>query len=149
MVVSSLNGEGVEKLKEKILDAMPESEEKNFLYDEDYYTDKSVKFLIAEQIREECLNFFKQEVPHGIAITIVRFEEKPALTIVEAEIICEEDRHKGIVIGKGGANLKKIGERARAYAEELLGNKVLLKLFVKVEKDWRNNPAKLKNLGFE
>lgn len=128
---------------------MPESDEKNFLYDEDLYTDKSVKFLIAEQLREECLNFFKQEVPHGIAISISRFEEKPTITVIDADIICEEERHKGIVIGKGGANLKKIGERGRTYAEELLGGKVLLKLFVKVEKDWRNNPNKLKNLGFE
>ena len=149
LTVSALSGQGIEQLKERLLEYMSESQTKNFLYDEDEYTDKSVKYLIAESVREECLNFFKHEIPHGIAISVVKFEEKPSLTIIEIDIVCEEERHKGIIIGKGGINLKRIGEKVRHYSEELLGGKVLLKLFVKVEKDWRNNPNKLRNLGFE
>ncbi len=147
--ISSLTGEGVAALKERLIDDMPESEIKNFIYDSDYYTDKSIKFLIAESLREECLNFFREEVPHGIAIDITRFDEKSEITIIEADIICEHLRHKGIIIGKGGVNLKEIGRRTRCYAEEVLGQKVLLKLFVKVEEGWRDNQAQLRNLGYK
>ena len=144
--ISSLTGQGIEELRDKIVDSL--SMREGYLFDTDYYTDKSVKFLIAEQIREECLNLFKQEVPHGIAIEITRFDEKDTLTIIEADIVCEAERHKGIIIGKGGKNLKLIGQSAREFAENLLDTKVLLKVFVRVEEGWRDNPNKLKGLGF-
>lgn len=146
--VSSVSGKNILELKDLILSKLPEQEEKNFIYDPDYYTDKSVKFLIAEEIREKALNLLHQEVPHGVAVEIIRFEEKENLIAIDADIICESDRHKGMIIGKGGSMLKQIGMQARQNAEQLLGCKVVLKLFVKVEEDWRNKPQKIKNLGY-
>ena len=87
-------------------------------------------------------------MPHGIATQIIRFDERDDIVYIDVDVICEEDRHKGMIIGKGGQTLKKIGESARMYAQELLDKKVMLKLFVRVEKDWRNKPQKLKNLGY-
>ena len=146
--VSSLTGANIQQLREFIINKMPKSNVKNFLYDEDYYTDKSVRFLTGEQIREECLNLFEDEIPHGIAVEINRFEEKESLIVVEADIVCEQNRHKGIVIGKGGKNLKLIGQKTREYLEQLMQKKVMLKLFVKVEENWRDKPNKLNNLGY-
>lgn len=147
--ISATTGKNLQPLKEAIIQACPSSEEPNFLFARDEYTDKSVKYLVAEQIREEALRLYHQELPHGIAIEVTKFVEKDDLIVIEADIICEADRHKGMIIGKGGANLKKIGQNARAFAEDLLGKKVLLKLFVKVEPNWRDNPKELRNLGFE
>ena len=148
LAVSSKNGENIDVLLQEILKFMPEYEEKFYLYDPDYYTDKSVKFLIAEQIREKALELLNQEVPHGIAVEIIRFYEEENIVYIDADIVCEQDRHKGMIIGKGGATLKQIGVETRAFAKELLGKNVMLKLFVKVEKDWRNKPQKVKNLGY-
>ena len=127
---------------------MPEYPEKHYIYDPDYYTDKSVKFLISEEIREKALLSLHQEVPHGIAVEIIRFYEGENVVEIDADLVCESDRHKGMIIGKGGSVLKKIGSQAREFAQNLLGKKVMLKIFVKVEKDWRNKPEKLKNLGY-
>jgi len=146
--ISSVTGDNIDKLVAEILDKLPKSETKNFQYDEDDYTNKSVRFLVAENIRELALKNLNREIPHGLAIDIIRFEEKPDLTIIEADIVCEKDSHKGIIIGKQGATLKKIGEGARKESEKLLGTKVLLKLFVKVEEDWRNKPSKLNSFGY-
>lgn len=146
--ISSLTGKNLDILKEYIIKKLPKSKEKNFLFDSDDYTDRSVKFLIGEQIREEALKILDQEVPHGIAVEIIKFDEKENLVTIEADIVCEQSRHKGIVIGKGGKNLKIIGQNTRLYAEDLLGKKVMLSLFVKVEENWRNKPNKLKNLGY-
>lgn len=144
--LSSRSGEGVEELKAKMIAHLPQAP---YIYPRDYYTDKSVKFIIAEQLREQCLNTFKQEVPHGIAINIVRFQEKNDITIIEAEIICEKVQHKGIIIGRQGKNLKEIGQNVRLFAEQLLSVKVLLKLFVKVEEGWREKQNILKELGYD
>ena len=144
--ISSLTGKNLDILKEYIIKKLPKSKEKNFLFDSDDYTDRSVKFLIAEQIREEALKILDQEVPHGIAIEIVKFDEKENIVFIEADIVCEQARHKGIIIGKGGKNLKIIGQNTRLYAEDLLGKKVMLSLFVKVEENWRNKPNKVKDL---
>ncbi len=146
--ISSLNGTGLEDLKNYIIDKMPKSETKNFPFEEDDYTDKSLRFIVAEEIRQNALNILEDEIPHGIAVEIERFEEKENLTIIEAVLVVEEERHKGIVIGKGGKTLKIIGQKAREFAEELLGNKVLLKIFVKVDKDWRNSDNSLKKFGY-
>ena len=146
--ISSLNGTGLEDLKNYIIDKMPKSETKNFPFEEDDYTDKSLRFIVAEEIRQNALNILEDEIPHGIAVEIERFDEKENITIIEAVLVVEEERHKGIVIGKGGKTLKIIGQKAREFAEELLGNKVLLKIFVKVDKDWRNSDNSLKKFGY-
>lgn len=141
--ISSISGEGLSELKVKLISLLPASKNKNFVYDDDYFTDKSVRFLIAEKIRESALHILKKEVPHGICIAFEKFEEKPNLVVIEAIVICEEERHKSIIVGKGGETIKKMGQAAREYAEELLGQKVLLKLFVKVDKNWRDRPDKV------
>lgn len=146
--VSSRTGENIDKLKQLILEYMPSYNEEHYIYDKDYYTDKSVKFLIAEEIREKALNILHQEVPHGIAVEIIRFYEEESIVHIDADIICENDRHKGMIIGKGGQVLKKIGMEARLFAEQLLDKKVMLKIFVRVEKDWRNKPDKIKSFGY-
>lgn len=146
--VSALSGENIPLLKNQVLNLLPEYPEKHYIYDPDYYTDKSVKFLISEEIREKALLSLHQEVPHGIAVEIIRFYEGENVVEIDADLVCESDRHKGMIIGKGGSVLKKIGSQAREFAQNLLGKKVMLKIFVKVEKDWRNKPEKLKNLGY-
>ncbi|MBQ8908752.1 MAG: GTPase Era [Clostridia bacterium] len=146
--LSSKTGENVDKLVEKILQFLPEYDEKMYIYPPEYYTDKSVKFLIAEEIREKALELLNQEVPHGIAVEIIRFYEEEDIVYIDADIVCEQERHKGMIIGKAGATLKQIGVEARKFASGLLDKKVMLKLFVKVEKDWRNKPQKVKNLGY-
>ncbi len=146
--VSSYTGENIEKLKSMILEYLPEYKENHYIFDKNYYTDKSVKFLIAEEIREKALNILHQEVPHGVAVEIIRFNEEGNIVQIDADLICENDRHKGMIIGAGGQTLKKIGSFAREQAEKLLGKKVMLKIFVRVEKDWRNKPEKVKSLGY-
>ena len=146
--VSALSGENIPLLKNQVLNLLPEYPEKHYIYAPDYYTDKSVKFLISEEIREKALLSLHQEVPHGIAVEIIRFYEGENVVEIDADLVCESDRHKGMIIGKGGSVLKKIGSQAREFAQNLLGKKVMLKIFVKVEKDWRNKPEKLKNLGY-
>ena len=148
IAISSLKCDNLGLLKEKILSFMPEYKEKYYIYDKDYYTDKSVKFIISEEIREKALNLLHQEVPHGIAVEIIRFYEGDKVVEIDADVICEQERHKGMVIGKGGSVLKQIGSETRKFAEDLLGKKVMLKLFVRVETDWRNKPQKIKNLGY-
>lgn len=145
---SALTGENVPLLIEKILKFISSSKTKNFLYDADEVTDKPVKFIISEYIRESALKQLKKEIPHGIAVVVTKFEETPKIANIEAEIVCEKPNHKGIIIGKGGATLKAIGFESRANAEQLLGKKVMLSLFVKVEEGWKDKPNKLTGLGY-
>lgn len=145
---SALTGENIPLLIEKILKFIPSSKTKNFLYDADEVTDKSVKFIISEYIREAALKQLKKEIPHGIAVVVTKFEETPKIANIEAEIVCEKPNHKGIIIGKGGATLKAIGIESRTNAEQLLGKKVMLSLFVKVEEGWKDKPNKLTGLGY-
>lgn len=148
LAISTKTGENLDQLKKMILNYLPSYESKHYIFQPDYYTDKSIKFLIAEEIREKALEILHQEIPHGIALEITRFVEDKNLVHIDADLICENERHKGIIIGKNGQTLKKIGEQARASAEELLSKKVMLNIFVRVEKDWRSKPEKLKNLGY-
>lgn len=145
---SALTGENISLLIEKILKFIPSSKTKNFLYDADEVTDKPVKFIVSEYIRESALKQLKKEIPHGIAVVVTKFEETPKIANIEAEIVCEKPNHKGIIIGKGGATLKAIGIESRANAEQLLGKKVMLSLFVKVEEGWKDKPNKLTGLGY-
>ena len=146
--LSSSTGENLKELIDKIVSYLPEYKEKCYLMPPEYYTDKSVKFIIAEEIREKALNLLNQEVPHGVAVEIIRYDESEEIVYIDADIVCEQERHKGMIIGKGGQMLKTIGSQTREFVQKLLDKKVMLKLFVKVEKDWRNKPEKIKNLGY-
>lgn len=147
--ISAKTGENADSLVDMILKYLPESQTKNFLYDEDYYTDKSLKFMVSEIVREKALYYLNDEIPHGISVNITKFEQKPTLLVVEADIICEKDSHKSIIIGKNGTMIKKIGQNAREDIEALANTKVLLKLFVKVKKDWRENINFLTEFGYK
>ena len=118
-------------------------------YDEDTVTDQPQRQIVAELIREKALRTLEEEIPHGIAVTIEKMKRRGKIMDIEATIICERDSHKGIIIGKGGAMLKKIGTNARYEIERLLGCKVNLKLWVKVKKDWRDSDILIKNFGYK
>ena len=118
-------------------------------YDEDTVTDQPMRQIAAELIREKALRLLKDEVPHGIAVEIDRMtERKDGIMDIEATIMCERDSHKGIIIGKGGSMLKRIGSSARREIEKMLEMQVNLQLWVKVRREWRDNDLILKNFGY-
>lgn len=119
-------------------------------FDDDAYTDLPEKELVAELIREKALLFMRDEIPHGIAVVVERFKERPGTDLVDIDvnIYCERESHKGMVIGKGGAMLKRIASAARVDCEEFLGCRVNLKCWVKVKADWRDNEFLLNSFGF-
>ncbi len=145
--VSARTNANMEELYGTIFSYLPEGP---MYYDEDTVTDQPERAIVAEMIREKALHALSDEIPHGIAVTIESMKERKGkpLMDIEATIICERDSHKGIVIGKGGVMLKKIGSNARYEIERLLGVKVNLKLWVKVRKDWRDSDIQLKNFGY-
>ena len=120
-------------------------------YDEDTVTDQPQRQIVAELIREKALRSLNEEIPHGIAVTIEQMKERPDGNVVdiEATIICERDSHKGIIIGKGGTMLKKIGSAARFEIERMMEMKVNLQIWVKVRKDWRDSDLFMKNFGYD
>ncbi|MGN0407487.1 MAG: GTPase Era [Bacteroides sp.] len=146
--VSAYNGEGTGELVDVIFKYMPYGP---MFYDEDTVTDQPMRQIVAEIIREKALHALDEEVPHGIAVVIDTMKKRKGkkITDIDATIICERDSHKGIIIGKGGAMLKKIGTNARFEIEKMLGHKVNLKLFVKVKKEWRDSDFMLKNFGYD
>lgn len=146
--VSAKTGENVEILLQKIAALLPEGMP---FYGEDEVTDKPMRFLAAEIIREKILLHFDQEIPHGVCVEIEKFAFDPEknLTEIGAVIVCEKASHKPILIGKGGLALKKIGQSARAELEKMLDGKVYLTLFVKVKEDWRDSDLLLNQLGFD
>ena len=119
-------------------------------FDDDAYTDMPEKELVAELIREKALLFMRDEIPHGLAVVVERFKERPGTDLVDIDvnIYCERESHKGMVIGKGGAMLKKIASAARVDCEEFLGCRVNLQCWVKVKPDWRDNEFLLNSFGF-
>ncbi|MBQ3559678.1 MAG: GTPase Era [Agathobacter sp.] len=117
-------------------------------YDEDTITDQPERAICAEIIREKALHALSDEIPHGIAVGIDQMKESKGIIDIDATIVCERDSHKGIIIGKQGAMLKKIGTNARYEMERLLDTKVNLKLWVKVKKDWRDSDFLIKNFGY-
>ena len=119
-------------------------------FDEDTITDQPERQIVAELVREKALRLLDEEIPHGIAVSIEQMKERSNGSIIDihATIVCERDSHKGIIIGKGGGMLKKIGSQARLEIENLLDCKVNLQLWVKVKKDWRDSDFLLKNYGF-
>ncbi|MCD8249707.1 MAG: GTPase Era [Lachnospiraceae bacterium] len=146
--VSALKGTNTDTLVEVIFKYLPYGP---MFYDEDTVTDQPLRQIAAELIREKALQLLSEEIPHGIAVQIDRMQPRPDGRIwdVEATIVCEKASHKGIIIGKGGAMLKKIGSAARFEIERQLGAKVNLKLWVKVKKDWRDSDFLMKNFGYD
>ena len=118
-------------------------------YDEDTITDQPERQIVAELIREKALRLMEKEVPHGIAVSIESMKYRKKMYDIEATIVCERDSHKGMIIGKNGAMLKKIGSQARVEIEEMLECKVNLQLWVKVKKDWRDSDYLIKNFGYD
>ena len=166
--ISALKGTNENELKKVIFKLLPEGP---MYYDEDELTDQPERQIVAELIREKALKLLDDEIPHGIAVAIEKMKERPRrkqkttndmsrgngewdsdyipFYDIEASIVCERDSHKGIIIGKQGAMIKKIGTAARLEAEALLGCRINLQLFVKVKKDWRDSAFLLKNYGYD
>ena len=144
--VSALTGENVDVLVDQIFDYMPEGEP---FYDEDTVTDQPVRQIAAELIREKALKCLNDDIPHGVAVTIESMDFDEDIVRIGATLICEKDSHKGIIIGKGGQMIKKIGSAARYEIEKLLEQKVHLDLWIKVKKDWRDSDLLLKNFGYD
>jgi GTP-binding protein Era len=145
--ISALEGNNVERLLETIKDYLPEGPQ---YYPADQVTDHPERFIVSELIREKALHLTREEIPHSLAVLIEKMERKKEKNTVHvmATIIVERDSQKGIIIGKQGSMLKEIGKRARLDIENLLGTKVFLELWVKVQKDWRNRATHLRDYGF-
>ena len=143
--VSARSGENTRELLKEIFKYLPYGPQ---FYDEDTVTDQPERQIVAELIREKALHCLNEEIPHGIAVTIERMQKTRKLTHIDATIICERDSHKGIIIGKQGKMLKKIGSTARYEIEKMLDCHVNLQLWVKVKKDWRDSEFLMKNFGY-
>ena len=145
--VSALKGTNTDKLLDIIFKYLSEGP---MYYDEDTVTDQPIKQIAAELIREKALRFLQEEIPHGIAVEIDTFNYRDSgdMVDIEAAIVCEKDSHKGIIIGKGGSMLKRIGTAARKDIEGLLESRVNLKLWVKVRPKWRESDVQMKNFGY-
>ena len=144
--VSALNGDGVQIIFDELDPLLSESVH---FFPEDYITDQPERKIFAELIREKVLRLLDDEIPHGVAVSIEDFKEKKGLLSVRAEIYCERESHKRIIIGKNGSMLKKIGSYAREDAESLFETKVFLDLWVKVKENWRDRPSLLSDFGFK
>ena len=144
--VSALKAENIKELLKCIMKYLPYGPA---FYDEDTVTDQPVRQIVAELIREKTLRLLSDEIPHGVAVSIESMKYKKNIVDIEATIFCERDSHKGIIIGKNGAMLKKIGSMARRDIEELLERQADLQLWVKVKKDWRDSDFLLKNFGYQ
>ena len=144
--VSALKKKGTDLLLDLMFQYLPYGPE---FYDEDTVTDQPMRQIAAELIREKALRLLDDEIPHGIAVTIEKMQERPnGIMDIEATIICERDSHKGIIIGKGGSMLKRIGSAARREIEKMMEIQVNLQLWVKVRKEWRDSDILMKNYGY-
>lgn len=145
--ISALEGNNVETLLEQVKRYLPEGP---LFYPADQVTDHPERFIVSELIREKALHLTREEVPHSLAVVLEKMapEQNKDMIHVMATIIVERDSQKGIIIGKQGKMLKEIGKRARIDIENLLGSKVFLELWVKVQKDWRNKASQLRDYGF-
>ena len=147
-IISAKTGEGVPELHMALRGYLKPGPR---YYPGDEYTDQSQRVMAAEIIREKALQLLREEVPHGVGVIIERLEARQGVEIVDVEavLLCEREGHKGIIIGRGGEMLKRIGTEARRDMEKLLGAKVFLKLFVRVEENWRDSTRVLKELGYK
>lgn len=143
--ISAVKKDGLDELTRGIVARLPESEA---FFPPDHITDQPARFMVGELVREKALLYTSQEVPHAVAVLVEKWEEKKGITRILASIYVERDGQKRIIIGKGGAVLKKIGTAARIEAEKLLGTKVYLELFVKVRKNWREDPQFLNEIDW-
>jgi GTPase len=145
--ISALEGNNIDRLLEVVWKYLPEGPQ---YYPADQVTDHPERFIITELIREKALHLTREEVPHSLAVVLEKMEKDPNKDMIHvmATIIVERDSQKGIVIGKQGKMLKEIGKRARVDIENLLGSKVFLEVWVKVQKDWRNKASQLRDYGF-
>jgi len=144
---SALKGQNTKDIIDTIFKYLPDGPA---FYDEDTVTDQPQRQIVAELIREKALRSLEEEIPHGIAVSVEKMRErhKEKMMDIEANIICERESHKGIIIGKGGAMLRKIGSGARKEIEDMLEMRVNLQLWVKVKKDWRDSDFLMKNFGY-
>lgn len=144
--ISAKSGDGVEELIRRFIEGLSVGPP---FYSDDVYTQMPLRFLAAEAVREQALLLLNQELPYGIAVEILGFEEKPTITVIKANIVVDRPSHKSMVIGSKGQMIKKIGTRAREKIELLMGGtKVFLELFVKVDEDWTKSPDKLRTYGY-
>ncbi|MGL5615406.1 MAG: GTPase Era [Sarcina sp.] len=145
--ISAIKGKNTDKLLELMVKYLPEGPK---YYPDDMITDVQEKFVVSEIVREKALRNLSDEVPHGIAVDIIQMkQDKNGKWNIEVDLICEKDSHKGIIIGKGGQKLKKIGETSRYEIEKFLRAKVNIKIWVKVRKEWRDNNNLLRELGYK
>lgn len=144
--VSALKADNTETLISCIMKYLPYGPA---FYDEDTITDQPEKQIVAELIREKALRLLNDEIPHGVAVSIESMKFRKNICDIDATIVCERDSHKGIIIGKQGSMLKKIGSQARPEIEDMLDIQVNLQLWVKVKKDWRDSDFLLKNFGYD
>ncbi len=141
--ISALKDDGIKRLLKEIIKYLPEGP---MYYAEEEFTDQTERQIVEETIREKCLRLLDEEIPHGIAVEVITMKKRPRKNLydIDATIYCEKKSHKGIIIGKNGIALKRIGERAREDIEKMLDTKVNLQLWVKVKEGWRDDAKKLK-----
>ncbi len=146
--ISAEKGDGVERLLGAIEPYLPEGPR---YYPEDMLTDQPERFIVAEMVREKVMRRTSEEIPYGVAVKVETFEEKPEknLVVIQATIHVERDSHKKIIVGKGGQMIRTLGQDARREIERLLGTRVFLELFVRVDKDWSQSERMLRELGYE
>ena len=144
--VSARTGDGLAQLRALLVSYLPEGPQ---YFPPDAVTDQPERLICAELIREKALLHLRDEVPHGIGVEMLAMKRRGDLMEIHATIYCERAAHKGIIIGKQGAMLRRIGQEARQDIEGLLGMRVNLQLWVKVREDWRNRPEDLRTLGYE
>jgi GTP-binding protein Era len=144
--LSALKNFNTESVMKAALDNLPENPA---YYPEDQYTDKTERFLVSEVIREKIFNNYRQEIPYATEVTVTSFKEEDTIIRIASEIIVERQTQKGILIGKGGESLKRIGTQSRMELEKTFNKKIFLELFVKVREDWRGNDRFLRQFGFE
>jgi GTP-binding protein Era len=143
--ISALTGDGIDRVLEKLIEYLPGGEAR---FPADQYTDQPERFLAAEIIREKAMERTTQEVPHAVAVLVDSFEETDKLIRIRATVYVEREGQKGILIGRSGATLKLIGTAARKELEEILGTKIFLELYVKVQENWRDNPQLVRQLDW-
>lgn len=144
--ISATKGDNMDILKQKLIETLPIGPQ---YYPEDQLSDKNERFFVSEIIREQALRYLQEEVPHSVAVKIEEMKDRtPTLSYIKATIYVERDSQKMIIIGKGGHQIKEIGQESRKHLEKFLGRKVYIELWVKVSKDWRKNPGVLKSLGY-
>lgn len=144
--ISAKTKKHVDDFKKELVKLLPEGEKQ---FSDDDFTDKSTRFIVSEYIREKALKALGDEVPYGVAVIINKFEEGDNNVVtIEADIVCEKQAHKAIIIGKGASKIKEISTNARRDIEALLGQRVYLNIFVRVKEEWRNNPTLLINMGY-